>query len=1249
MAEPLKTPPPDITPIRRLIRETVLLLRSSWVATGMSLTLGLGLGTLAAVTLLDLAMPQGTTLRLIALILVVVPAFWAFVTGVLRPLARRMRPAQVARRIEGFIPGIHNRLVSCIDLDSAGKKATYSPDFYRKLVHEALERIKGFRPLRVVDLRGLGRAALFALTSVLAFGLAFGLFADRMPTALARIFSPFADIPPASGVVYTVEPGDAKVLRGEDLTFLARVEKGEPDRLQLEISPKGKGGSPLKYDLTKVGPNLWRFVLTGFETSFDYRVRGGGTWTTRKQITMIERPSIVALKTVLHYPEYMGLPDPRVGPPQVADVTGPESSTVEVVVRAEGDVAEGDIQLLGFRPKKVAVADRTERVWFQERLPEGAGGEGPWKWDFRLLGRPAHTEPASAGVHGHRFANAKTPFPVRSGEHLFVMVYIHPNQKPDALMLSWHDGKDWEHRAYWGDDRFTEGSAGTASRFRVGPVPAPGEWVRLEVPAAAVGLEGKEVKGMGFTLAGGQATWHTAGALPPSHVEKQELYVAETFPVGSAGEGLWSGRFPLNRDALYRVELRNELGHPSKPMKPGKVVAIPDNPPQVVLERPGSDLVLSTPAKVPLSISAYDDFGLADIVVSVQRGDSGGFVGRPVKRYERPRRSETMLASLDLPAMDLKPGDHVRYRVEARDRKGQSAQTQEFVVRIANDNNAADKQLESFDKNQDTFRENLVKLIAEQAKVEAKVKALEAKYEPLEEKIKAAEAEAQTRPAPDPSAKPNDPSKPKELPKLDPEVAKQLDELRKELAQVAAEEAQNAKLGEQVEAGLKQAAEQAANLKMMPAAMLQQMKGVENAFQERALQPLQDLAAAMAQGADPKQAAPDLAALERDAERLQKELEAVKDQLDAASKARKDLPQDANAAVDELRKEMLRENAALTARDLEDLKNFLKAREEELKRLEGQQADLAAAAPQAPEVLLPDVEKRQAELDPREEKALTDAQALLDAEKLRRLRKDDPDFPDAPFHPEGAEEMAPPKEEDAPDAAADAEKGGDAPKHEGDAAEKKDDAGKAEDDPLFQPALGGPKLKADPRFADKVRPVPKKAAAKGEAAKEIDARREALVAHQEERMGDLDAARQALSSDEHSIDALLNQLNEALQGDDPAAVQPALDQLMHTPAMAQAMAMVRRGRQVASAKSRASKPSGASTPRPDQIPTTDQVGTTTSEGLAELDPATRTLLLKMQPQVREELLQGLREEGPEGYRTFIRDYFKRLSRVKGAP
>ena len=50
--------------------------------------------------------------------------------------------------------------------------------------------------------------------------------------------------------------------------------------------------------------------------------------------------------------------------------------------------------------------------------------------------------------------------------------------------------------------------------------------------------------------------------------------------------------------------------------------------------------------------------------------------------------------------------------------------------------------------------------------------------------------------------------------------------------------------------------------------------------------------------------------------------------------------------------------------------------------------------------------------------------------------------------------------------------------------------------------------------------------------------------------------------------------------------------------------------------------------------------------LARLDPAARTMLLKLPPRVREELLQGMQEQGPEGYRQFIDDYFKRLTEVK---
>src|SRR5436853_4717882 len=45
----------------------------------------------------------------------------------------------------------------------------------------------------------------------------------------------------------------------------------------------------------------------------------------------------------------------------------------------------------------------------------------------------------------------------------------------------------------------------------MGPVPAAGRWVRLEVPASQVALEGRTLNGMAFSQFDGRATWDYAG------------------------------------------------------------------------------------------------------------------------------------------------------------------------------------------------------------------------------------------------------------------------------------------------------------------------------------------------------------------------------------------------------------------------------------------------------------------------------------------------------------------------------------------------------------------------------------------------------------------------------------------------------------------------------------------------------------------------------------------------------------------
>ena len=72
---------------------------------------------------------------------------------------------------------------------------------------------------------------------------------------------------------------------------------------------------------------------------------------------------------------------------------------------------------------------------------------------------------------------------------------------------------------------------------------------------------------MGFKVADGRCLWQRAGALPPSHVEQTVLVPGRRLPMQSLGNNAWSGRFPLQGDGQYRVELRNALGHPNQTMK----------------------------------------------------------------------------------------------------------------------------------------------------------------------------------------------------------------------------------------------------------------------------------------------------------------------------------------------------------------------------------------------------------------------------------------------------------------------------------------------------------------------------------------------------------------------------------------------------------------------------------------------------------------------------------------------------------
>jgi hypothetical protein len=151
-----------------------------------------------------------------------------------------------------------------------------------------------------------------------------------------------------------------------------------------------------------------------------------------------------------------------------------------------------------------------DRVWVEDAVPSGGIQRNLWIWDTvqKASGSQSHTDPAATADHQHYFDSA-TPFFVASGEKLVTYVLLDACNPPKEVMFQWFDGSSWEHRAYWGPDLLQWGV-----RQSIGPLPALGQWVRLEVPADTVGLGGRYISGMAFSLFGGKAWFDRSGVVP---------------------------------------------------------------------------------------------------------------------------------------------------------------------------------------------------------------------------------------------------------------------------------------------------------------------------------------------------------------------------------------------------------------------------------------------------------------------------------------------------------------------------------------------------------------------------------------------------------------------------------------------------------------------------------------------------------------------------------------------------------------
>ena len=186
------------------------------------------------------------------------------------------------------------------------------------------------------------------------------------------------------------------------------------------------------------------------------------------------------------------------------------------------------------------------QVWIDDQLPPGAvpeGGELLWcqaPKDRVHTGRLSMKRKSTGGQQ-HFFRNADRKLRVGQDDLLYTWAFLDPDDPPREIMLQFNaDGaEDWGHRAYFGENLIEFGRPDSVERRHLGDLPPTGQWVRLEVPVAQVGLyPGSVVHGLAFTQFDGTVYYDTAGIESRTPQEPEDFaWIDDDVPSGGELQG----------------------------------------------------------------------------------------------------------------------------------------------------------------------------------------------------------------------------------------------------------------------------------------------------------------------------------------------------------------------------------------------------------------------------------------------------------------------------------------------------------------------------------------------------------------------------------------------------------------------------------------------------------------------------------------------------------------------------------------
>ena len=275
-------------------------------------TVGL-IAILAGAAIIDLLMPLPTSVRIALLVGVIGAAGYLLYRYLVQPLRVKLTPHDVALNVERKHRDLEDRLVSALQFGEAETEDPIKSHLLQRLVTDAVERTDGIDFKATIDKskkrKHIGiAAAVFAGCALIAL-----IFPAELNISLNRLLSPWEKTEPVFTTKLTVEPGNARILRGRSLAINLEVTGKAADKARL-IYKKGDSAADTEsqgqeIDMMQIEGEKHRFgyEIFNINENMEYYVTANGIESERYTVEVFDMPKVTAVEVTYTYPEYTQL------------------------------------------------------------------------------------------------------------------------------------------------------------------------------------------------------------------------------------------------------------------------------------------------------------------------------------------------------------------------------------------------------------------------------------------------------------------------------------------------------------------------------------------------------------------------------------------------------------------------------------------------------------------------------------------------------------------------------------------------------------------------------------------------------------------------------------------------------------------------------------------------------------------------------------------------------------------------------